>query len=105
MPAIKGLEQKVCPMDDALALEDVTTLKVPAGKPASSTRAARARAENGVSSAGRATQTHPAARAADILRTSRARGKFHAVIKPTTPMGSLRTTSSLVELGATSDSP
>lgn len=86
-------------MGPAWDREDVTTLKVPAGKPAFSTKAANANAENGVSSAGLATQTHPAARAAAALRTSIAKGKFHGVMKPTTPIGSFKTTSSLVLLG------
>ena len=101
IPATFGLEQNTWPIEAACERDDVTTLNVPAGKPACSTKAANARAENGVSSAGRATQTHPAARAADIFRTSIARGKFHGVMNPTTPIGSLRTTNSLVALGAT----
>jgi hypothetical protein len=87
-------------MGPAWDRDDVTTLKVPAGKPAFSTKAARASAENGVSSAGLATQTQPAARAAAVLRTSMAKGKFHGVMKPTTPIGSFKTTISLVLFGA-----
>lgn len=101
MPATSGLEQNVWPMAAACDREEVTTLNVPDGKPALSTRAASAKAENGVSSAGRATQTQPAAKAAAIFRTNIANGKFHGVMKPTTPIGSLRTTSSLVLFGET----
>lgn len=62
--------------------------------------AAKARAENGVSSAGLATHTHPAAMAAAVFRTSMANGKFHGVMKPTTPIGSFKTTNSRVLFGA-----
>jgi hypothetical protein len=87
-------------MGPAWDRDDVTTLKAPAGIPAFSTKAARANAENGVSSAGLATQTQPAARAAAVLRTNMAKGKFHGVMKPTTPMGSFKTSISLVLFGA-----
>ena len=100
IPATLGLEQNVWPIAPAWDLEEVTTLKVPAGKPAFSTNAAKAKAEKGVSSAGLATHTHPAARAAAALRTSMAKGKFHGVMKPTTPIGSFKTTISRVLFGA-----
>ena len=100
MPATSGLEHNVWPIAAACEREDVTTLNVPAGNPAFSTSAAKARAENGVSSAGLATQTQPAARAAAAFRTNIAKGKFQGVMNPTTPIGSFNTTNSLVLLGA-----
>jgi hypothetical protein len=69
----------------------VTTLKTPAGTPARSPSAAIARADNGVSSAGRETNVQPAARAGATLRAIIALGKFHGVIAAATPIGCLRT--------------
>jgi hypothetical protein len=71
-----------------------TTLSTPGGIPASSARAAKARAVNGVSLAGLQTIVQPAARAGAILRVSMAIGKFHGVIAAQTPIGS-RSTSRL----------
>ena len=70
----------------------VTTLNTPAGTPASSASTARARAEKGVSEAGRATKPQPAASAGPHLRVIMADGKFQGVIAATTPIGSLVTT-------------
>ena len=69
----------------------VMTLNTPGGMPARSASTARARAEKGVSEAGRATIVHPAARAAPTLRVSMAAGKFQGVMAAQTPMGCLST--------------
>ena len=83
----------------------VTTLKTPAGTPASSARAARASAEKGVPSAGLSTMVHPAARAGPALRVIIAAGKFQGVMAAQTPMGSLTTSSRLSPAGDCSVSP
>ena len=69
----------------------VTTLNTPGGTPASSPRAARARALNGVSSEGLSTTVQPAARAGPTLRVIIAAGKFHGVTAATTPTGCFST--------------
>ena len=63
----------------------VTTLKTPAGTPASSASTARASADSGVSEAGLMTTGQPAARAGPALRVIIAFGKFQGVTMPTTP--------------------
>ena len=68
------------------------TLRTPGGNPARSASTASARAENGVCDAGLATTVQPAASAGPTLRVIIAIGKFHGVMQPTTPMGSLVTT-------------
>jgi hypothetical protein len=73
----------------------VTTESTPLGIPASSASSASARAENGVSEAGRTTMVQPAASAAPALRVIMAEGKFQGVIAAATPTGS-RTTSNAV---------
>src|SRR6476620_4504046 len=67
----------------------ITTENTPFGTPARSASTARARAENGVSSAGFSTIGQPAARAGATLRVIIADGKFHGVIAAQTPIGSL----------------
>ena len=69
----------------------VTTLKTPAGIPASRARTARARAENGVWAAGFITTGQPAASAGAALRVIMAEGKFQGVIAAQTPTGCLIT--------------
>jgi hypothetical protein len=59
--------------------------------PARSASSASARAEYGVSLAGRTTIGQPAARAAEALRVIIAEGKFQGVIAAVTPTGSRRT--------------
>ena len=59
----------------------------PSGIPARSASTAMARAESGVSEAGRATKPQPAASAGATLRAIMALGKFHGVIEATTPTG------------------
>ena len=54
-----GLLQIVFPIDDALPLSEVTMLITPLGNPASSAKATTAKAERGVSSAGRHTTVQP----------------------------------------------
>ena len=70
----------------------VITLKTPGGMPARSPSSQSASAENGVAVAGLATTVQPAASAGPALRVIMAFGKFHGVIMPTTPTGSLVTT-------------
>ncbi len=57
-----------------------TTLRTPAGSPASSITAASASIVSGVSSAGFTTIVQPAATAGPILRVPIASGKFHGVM-------------------------
>src|SRR5262245_4495041 len=66
----------------------VTTLNTPDGIPASEASAAKARAEYGVSSAGRQIMVQPAASAAAALRAIIAEGKFQGVMAAQTPTGS-----------------
>ena len=54
-----GLLHIVFPIDDALPLSEVTMLITPLGNPASSAKATTAKAERGVSSAGRHTTVQP----------------------------------------------
>ena len=61
---------------------------VPFGMPTCSAKAAKANADNGVSSAGFKTQVHPAANAAPTFLLTIALGKFQGVIIPATPIGS-----------------
>ena len=69
------------------ASSPVTTLRTPAGKPASTESSAMASAESGVCSAGFTTCVQPAASAGPILRVTMATGKFHGVIAAATPQG------------------
>ena len=68
----------------------VTTLRTPSGKPASSASSPRRRAESGVCSAGLRTTVQPAASAGAIFQQAIRSGKFHGMICPHTPTGSLR---------------
>ena len=68
---------------------------VPAGKPASSAKCARAKAVTGVSSEGLMTHVQPAAIAAPAFHVIIACGKFHGVIKPATLIGCLIKNNSL----------
>jgi hypothetical protein len=63
----------------------------PFGTPARSASEASASAEKGVCEAGLTTVVQPAASAGPTLRVIIATGKFHGVMQPTTPMGSLTT--------------
>ena len=84
-----GFSQNSCPV---LGASDVvTTWNTPAGKPARSASTAIAVADNGVNSAGRAMNAHPAARAGAALRVIIAFGKFHGVMDAATPMGCFKT--------------
>ena len=60
--------------------------------PARSASTASASAENGVCDAGLTTTVQPAASAGPTFRVIIAIGKFHGVMQPTTPIGSLTTT-------------
>jgi len=66
--------------------------------PAFAAKCASAKAVSGVSSLGRATTVQPAAKAGATFRVIIAKGKFHGVIAPTTPMGCLITTILLSEV-------
>src|SRR5581483_2546664 len=60
-----------------ISASPTTTLSTPGGRPARSASSARARAEQGVSSAGLTTSVQPAASAGPALRAIIAIGKFH----------------------------
>ena len=64
-------------------------LKTPSGKPAAIPNSPNFKAVNGVSSDGLSITEQPAARAAETLRVTIARGKFQGVIAATTPTGCL----------------
>ncbi len=82
-----------------------STLTTPAGTPASSIRAAMARAVSGVSPAGLRIVVQPAARAGAILRAAIAAGKFHGVTRTAMPTGWRITMILLAPLGAVWISP
>src|SRR5690606_13473025 len=69
----------------------VTTLKTPAGMPASSAASASFKAVSGVSSAGLTTTVQPQARAGAAFRTIIDAGKFQGVINAATPTGCFKT--------------
>ena len=62
-----------------------TTLKIPAGMPASTASSARRTVEKGVSSEGFSTMALPAASAGPTFQDAMLSGKFQGVIAPTTP--------------------
>ena len=64
-----------------------TIFRTPAGKPASSNISIIRAAVPGVNSAGLKTTVLPATNAGAAFQTGIAHGKFHGVIKPTTPNG------------------
>ena len=66
----------------------VTTLKTPAGSPASVRISANATVEAGECSDGFTTHVQPAASSGASLNVSSSSGLFHGVIAPTTPTGS-----------------
>ena len=68
----------------------VTTFSTPAGMPASSASSPTRSAVSGVCSAGLSTIVQPAARAGAIFHAAISSGKFHGMIWPHTPTGSLR---------------
>jgi len=68
----------------------VTMLTAPAGSPASSISSPSRSAESGVCSAGLSTTVTPAASAGPSFQAAISSGKFHGMICPTTPTGSLR---------------
>ena len=68
----------------------VTMLTTPAGSPASSISSPSRSAESGVCSAGLSTTVTPAASAGPSFQAAISSGKFHGMICPTTPTGSLR---------------
>src|SRR5690606_39426622 len=68
-----ALSVRVSPI---IGASPVTTLSTPGGIPACRARSARARAVQGVASAGLTIIEHPAARAAPALRVIMAAGKF-----------------------------
>ncbi len=80
-----GFSQNSLPTSDDR--DEVTTDRMPLGRPARSPNTAIASAESGVSAAGRATKPQPTASAGPALRAIIALGKFHGVMLPTTPTG------------------
>ncbi len=69
------------------ALDEATTLRTPAGSPASSMVCAKYWAVSGVSLAGLRTMVQPAAMAGATLRVAMASGKFQGVISRHGPTG------------------
>ena len=65
-------------------------LTTPAGTPASVISSPRRSAESGVCSAGLSTMVAPAASAGPSFQAAISSGKFHGMICPTTPIGSMR---------------
>ena len=86
-----GLEVTSVPIAGASSASPVTTESTPGGRPARSARAAIARADSGVCSAGLSTIVQPTASAGAALRVTIADGKFQGVIPPQTPTGCLVT--------------
>ncbi len=81
--------QNSLPVPDASV--DGKIERIPFGSPALSARTPSARAEKGVSVAGRDTNAHPAASAGPAFLVIIAFGKFQGVIDAVTPIGCLRT--------------
>ena len=77
----------------------------PSGIPASLASSPRARADNGVCSAGLMTMVQPAAIAGATLRVIIASGKFQGVIDTQTPIGCLSTISRLSDQGLAGTAP
>ena len=67
-----------------------TTLKAPAGMPASTARSAIRNSTSGVNSLGLTTTVQPVVSAAAIFQMPIISGKFHGTIAATTPTGSRR---------------
>ncbi len=86
MAATIGCATSVSPTTEP---EPMTRLKTPFGRPAAATSSASAHAHPGVHCAGLKTTVLPKARAGAIFQAGMAIGKFHGVIRPTTPTGSL----------------
>ena len=80
--------------------EETITFRTPAGRPAPSRTAARARAERGVSAEARRMAVQPAARAAATPRAGTARGKFQGVTTRQGPTGRRRVTTRAEPSGA-----
>ncbi len=74
-----------------------TTLKTPAGRPASAARSASSEHESGDHSAGFRTTVHPAASAGAVFQVESMNGAFHGVITAAGPDG-MRTTRFAVPL-------
>ncbi len=83
--ATPGCSTSRCPQ---LRPGPTTTFRTPSGRPASAASSAKRRALSGVSSAGFRTIVLPAARAGPSFQAAIVNGKFHGVIRPTTPTGS-----------------
>src|SRR6266567_4089512 len=84
--AIRGLAAIAWPTDPP---GPVTTLSTPGGR-ISAIRPARIRRVSGVFDAGLMTVQLPAASAGAIFHAPISSGKFHGIIWPTTPSGSLK---------------
>ena len=83
--ATSGCSISRCPTTEPLP---TTTFSTPSGIPASRASSPRRIVESGVSSAGLITIVLPQASAGPIFHDAMLRGKFHGVIRPTTPSGS-----------------
>src|ERR1700737_5503306 len=83
---MRGLAAIACPTDPP---GPVTTLSTPGGR-TSAVRPARIRSVKGVLDAGLMTVQLPAASAGAIFHAAISNGKFHGIIWPTTPSGSLK---------------
>src|SRR5208283_4574773 len=68
----------------------VTIFTTPFGQPTFNSNSPRRSAVSGVSSAGLSTTVQPVASAGPIFQAAIIHGKFHGIIAPTTPTGSLR---------------
>ncbi|MNY55593.1 hypothetical protein D3C86_1915820 [compost metagenome] len=81
------------------------TFNTPGGNPARCASSAKARADNGVCSAGFTMTVQPAASAGATLRVIMATGKFHGVMAAQTPTGSCITISLRPDSNAGRSSP
>ena len=88
--ATSGCSTRRWPTTDPLP---TTTFRTPSGIPASSASSPSRSVVSGVSSAGLITIVLPVASAGPIFQLAMLSGKFHGVIRPTTPSGSRKVTS------------
>jgi hypothetical protein len=86
-PATRGSRARASPTTRPLPW---TTLKTPAGRPASWRARARCVADRGVSSAGMNTTVLPETSAGAVFHAGMAMGKFHGVMSVKTPRGPRR---------------
>ena len=91
---MRGCETSAAPASSPIPW---TTLKTPAGKPASAVRSARIEQASGDHSAGFRTTVQPAASAGAVFQVESMNGAFHGVMTAAGPAG-MRTTRLSVEL-------